>query len=212
MWVRSSDRAALKRRVFRDDYEYAPEFDRPAFNESRDPGPPTADVFEPKPAQPHPVSQAYTPEPLSTGLSVIGTVRTLVETDYRVTNVATERGLVHLTVAPISDPDRNRLREIYANAETYELVKLVAADKLFVSGPFKEVYDDEFTITMGFVQGVPVVTRVHGIAGFDEHGREYQDDGKVVDFTFTDIRFPASLPDGYFNPRQWGAHQNEYPQ
>ena len=212
VWVRNSDRAAFKRKVFRDDYEYPPEFDRPAFNEARDPGPPTADVFEPKPLRPHPVSQAYTPEPSASPLAVIGTVQSLVETDYRVTNVAYERNLVHLTVAPIVEPDRNRLREIYADATSYELVKLVAADKLFVSGPYQEVYDDEFTITMGVVEGVPVVTRIHGIAGFDENGREYQDDGKDVDFTFSNIRFPATLPDWYFNPRLWGAHQSEYQQ
>lgn len=212
VWVRNSDRAAFKRKVFRDDYEYPPEFDRPAFNEARDPGPPTADIFEPKPLQPHPVSQAYTPEPAASQLTVIGTVRSLIETDYRVTRVALERGLLHLTVAPINDPERNRLREIYANPDTYELVKLVASDKLFVSGPYQAVYDDEFTITLGVVEGIPVVTRIHGVAGFDERGREYQDDGKEVDFMFSDIRFPVQLPDWYFNPRVWGAHQNEYPQ
>ena len=46
------------------------------------------------------------------------------------------------------------------------------------------------------------MTRIHGIAGSDENGREYQDDGKEVDFTFSNIRFPATLPDWYFNPRQ----------
>jgi hypothetical protein len=212
VWVRNSDRAALKRRVFRDDYEYPPEFDRPAFNEARDPGPPTADVFEPKPLVPHPVSQAYTPEPRSTPLEVIGRVQSLIEYDYRVTDVAYEGDLVHLTLAPISDPDRNRLRELYADRQTYELRKLVAADKLFVSGAYKDVFADTFTITMGTVAGVPVVTHIHGIAGYDGEGRDYQDDGKIVDFTFSDITFPATLPAWYFDARQYGAHQHDLPQ
>lgn len=211
VWVRNGDRAALKREVFRDDYEYPPEFDRPAFDEARDPGPPTADVFEPKPLKPHPVSEAYTPEPATTEAPLIGRVLSLVEFDYRVTYVSIENDLVHLTVAPISDPDRNRLREIYADKTTFELKKLVAADRLFLTGPDNDVFADQFTITMGLVDGVPVVTQIHGIAGSDDRGREYQDDGKEVDFYFRDITFPATLPDWYFNPRQYGAHQNDYP-
>jgi len=45
IWCRSSDRAALERKVYRDDYRGPLTFDRPAFNEARDPGPPTADLF-----------------------------------------------------------------------------------------------------------------------------------------------------------------------
>ena len=81
-----------------------------------------------------------------------------------------------------------------------------------MTGGYKGDYADEFTITMGTVDGVPVVTRIHGIAGTDARGLEYQDDGKVVDFFFRDITFPRSLPDWYFNPRQYGGHQNDLPQ
>ncbi len=45
LWCRSADRACLARKVFRDTYRGDPEFQRPAFNEDRDPGPPTADLF-----------------------------------------------------------------------------------------------------------------------------------------------------------------------
>ena len=72
VWVRNSDRAALTRKVFRDFARGDMAFDRPAFNEARDPGPPTADVFEPAPLRPHPVSDAYTPEPHYTPLPIIG--------------------------------------------------------------------------------------------------------------------------------------------
>jgi hypothetical protein len=211
VWLRNGDRAALKREVFRDDYEYPPEFDRPAFDEARDPGPPTADIFEPKPLKPHPISEAYTPEPSASEPPVIGRVASLIEYDYRVTFVAIEGDLIHLTVTPINDPERNRLREIYADKTTYEVTELVAADRLFLTGPDKDVFADRFTITMGMVDGVPVVTHIHGLAGYDDRGREYQDDGKEVDFSFRDIAFPATLPDWYFNPRQYGAHQNDLP-
>jgi hypothetical protein len=45
MWVRTSDGAALTRLVFANGTRGPLTFDRPAFNEARDPGPPTADLF-----------------------------------------------------------------------------------------------------------------------------------------------------------------------
>lgn len=202
IWVRNSDRAALTRQVFRDDYRGPLTFDRPAFNEARDPGPPTADVFEPAPARPHPVSEAYTPEPSYTPLPVIGGVRAIVESDYRVDSLAVEGDEVHLHITPIRDVERNRLREVFADKKTLELRKLIATDKLFIIGG--PVYPATFTITMGVVQGVPVVTDIHGVIGGG-----YNDDGKEVDFKFTDIAFPKSLPDWYFNPRTYAQHANE---
>jgi hypothetical protein len=212
VWIRNSDRAALKRQVSGDGYEYPPVFDRPAFNEDRDPGPPTADVFEPRPLVPHPVTQAYTPEPAGTPMPVIGRVQSFMERDYRVTRVAYEGDLVHLSLVALNDPDRNRLREIYADKNTYELTKLIASDRLFVTGAYTDEFSDQFTLTMGTVDGFPVVTRIHGVAGYDKDGLEYQDDGKIVDFTFSDIRFPAALPDWYFDPQQYGGHTSEFPE
>ena len=66
IWVRNLDRAALGRKVLIAPAMGFPEFMRPAFNEDRDPGPPTADLFEPAPAKPHPVSEVPTPEPQAT--------------------------------------------------------------------------------------------------------------------------------------------------
>jgi hypothetical protein len=202
VWVRNFDRAALTRFVYRDDARGPLTFDRPAFNEARDPGPPTADVFEPAPARPHPVSEVPTPEPNYTPLPVIGGVRAIVESDYHVDSLEAEGDQVHLRITPIRDVERNRLREIFADRKTLELRKLIATDKLFVErGP---VYPVTFTITMGVVQGVPVVTDLHGVVGGG-----YNDDGKEVDFKFTDIAFPKTLPDWYFNPRTYAQHANE---
>src|SRR6202163_1853304 len=103
VWVRNVDRAALRRQVFRDDYRGPLTFDRPAFNEARDPGPPTADVFEPAPARPHPVSEVPTPEPRYTQLPIIGGVRTLVELDYNVQSVDVEGDELHLHITPVRD-------------------------------------------------------------------------------------------------------------
>lgn len=207
-YVRNSDRAALRRDVYRDFARGDLTFDRPAFNEARDPGPPTADVFEPAPARPHPVSEVPTPEPNYTPLPIIGGVRTISEFDYKVESVETEGDELHLRITPIRDVERNRLREVFVDKNTLELHKLIATDKLFVTGGGQgtKVYPTTFTITMGSVQGYPVVINIHG-----EVGGGYNDDGKLVDFTFTDIKFPSALPDWYFDARTYAAHVSDGP-
>lgn len=204
IWTRSSDRAALARKVFRD-YARGPlEFQRPAFNEARDPGPPTADVFEPAPLHPHPISFVPTPEASQTALPVIGRVKTIGEYDYRVVSVTVEDENLHLRVTPYRDPERNRIREIFADKKTYELRKLVATDRLFVE--HGSVYGVVFTVRMGMLNGIPVVTDIHG-----KVGDGYSGDGEDVDFRFRDIVFPKSLPDWYFDAHTYAAHQNDAP-
>jgi hypothetical protein len=209
IWVRNYDKAALTRKVFRDFARGDMTFDRPAFNEDRDPGPPTADVFEPAPLHKHPVSDVPTPEPNYTPLPIIGGVRTLVELDYRVVSVETIGDELHVSIEPTRDVDRNRLREIYCDKNTLELHKLIATDKLFTdpNPAHAKIYPVTFTITMSNVEGYPVVTSIHGIVGGG-----YNDDGKEVDFTFSDIKFPKSLPDWYFDPRSYAQHLADAPQ
>jgi hypothetical protein len=206
VWVRNSDRAALTRQVFRDEARGPLVFDRPAFNEDRDPGPPTADVFEPAPARPHPVSEVPTPEPRYTPLPVIGSVRALFESDYRVDSLRTEGSELHLQIYPIRDVERNRLRDVYVDAKTLELHKLIATDKLFINNGKSGIFPVTFTITMGNVQGYPVVTGIHGVVGGG-----YNDDGQIVDYQFTDVTFPNSLPSWYFDARSYAAHQIDAP-
>jgi hypothetical protein len=205
VWCRTTDRAAMGRKVFREGYEYPPEFLRPAFNEDRDPGPPTADVFEPAPVRPRPISEVPTPEPTRNPAEVIGRIEVFVESDYRVLSVETTGGVSKLTVEPIRDKERNRLREIDVDAKTLELQRLVATDKLFITGG-RQVFGVTFTITMGNVAGHLVVTEIHG------HVNDgYVGDGVDVDMVFRDITFPETLPDWYFNPRQYGMHQTDAP-
>jgi hypothetical protein len=204
IWERNSDRAAMGRRVYRGAYRGDPEFQRPAFNSDRDPGPPTADVFEPAPVHPQPIEFVPTPEPAATPLRVIGSVSTVGEFDYHVVSLDYQRDMVHLILEPVRDPERNRIREIWADAKTYEMRKLIATDKLFVEhGP---VYGVMFTLTMGNLDGIPVVTDIHGTVGDG-----YVGDGQIVDYAFRDITFPKDLPDWYFNARQFAQHTPQLP-
>ena len=206
-WVRNLDRAALTRRIFRSINRGELLFDRPAFNEDRDPGPPTADLFEPAPAHPHPLSFVPTPEPAGSGapLPTIGVVTATGEFDYDVTSVEIEGTELHLTLLPTRDPDRNRLRELWVDKKTLELHKLIATDKLFLL-PSKDVYGVLFTVTLKTIDNVPCVTSIHGVVGDG-----YSGDGQVVDYVFSDISFPASLPSWYFDSKTYPQHDADAP-
>jgi hypothetical protein len=204
IWYRSYDHAALARKESKLGSHGDLQFKRPMFNVADDPGPPTADVFEPAPAHTLPPDFVPTPEVSASLPPVIATVRVQGEFDYRVSAVDYANGEVHLTLEPRRDPDRNRLREIWADAKTLELHKLVATDKLFVEGG--PVYPVLFTIYFSTLEGVPIITKLHGIVGGG-----YDGDGQTVDFTYTDITFPQTLPDWYFNARDYAQNQDGAP-
>jgi len=210
-WARTLDRAALKRRVYRANYRGPLEWERVAFNEIVDPGPPTADVFEPAPAHPRPPEFVPTPEARETPLREIAAVTVTGEFDYRVVSMETVGKQIHLVIQPTREPDRNRLREIWADKDTYELEKLVATDKLFIEGG--PIYAVKFTVIMGWLEGHPIVTDIHGIVGANltNPNDEYSGDGKTVDFTFRDVKFPTSLPSWYFDKRAYAQHVSEAP-
>jgi hypothetical protein len=183
VWFRGADRAALTRLVFKDGSLGPLTFDRPAFNEARDPGPPTVDLFEPARVTNRAEAAAAAP-------------------DYAVDSLETLGPVLHLVIHPVRDAGRNRLREIFCDSTTYELRKLVATDALYITrGP---TYPIVLTITMGVVGGIPVVTELHGVVGGGFNG-----DGQEVDYQFRDITFPAALPDWFFDPRTYRAHAND---
>jgi hypothetical protein len=213
IWCRNYDRAALGRRVYRGSSRGTLEFLRPSFNEPWDPGPPTADLFEPAPAHPHSSPRDFVPTPEPTGNLplTIASVTVLGEFDYRVTRVADEGDLIHVSLMPRRDPDRNRLREIYVDRKTLELKEVVATDKLYDdedSG--RHIYPMLFTVTLDWMNNMPVVTHIHGTPTYQTDS-EYLGRDATVDYDFNDITFPASLPEWYFDPRDYAQNQANAP-
>jgi hypothetical protein len=207
IWCRTVDDACLARKVFRRSNRGFDEFQRPAFNEDYDPGPPTADLFQNAPTHFHPVTEVPTPEPTigATPLPVIASVRALGEFDYRVSNVAIEGDEIHVSLQPRRDPMRNRLRELYVDRKTLELRKVVATDRFF-DGP--QVFPMLFTTTLDMIDGIPVVTFIHGEPSKEQDIQYLGNLGKV-DYTFKDITFPPTLPEWYFDPKQYAAHSGD---
>ncbi|HEX8805706.1 MAG TPA: hypothetical protein VF741_02110 [Candidatus Aquilonibacter sp.] len=201
-WYRSEDHATLRRRISNLGDIGPMIFDRPIFNAATDPGPPTADVFEPAPL--HTYAPTFVPTPEASLPPIIATVKVHAEFDYRVTSVEREGDELHLTLVPRRDPKRNRLRELWVDAKTLDLRKLVATDTLFIEGGPE--YPVLFTMEFAMYEGIPVITHIHGVV----YGG-YDGDGQTVDYDFKDLVFPAALPEWYFNARDYAQHLNEAP-
>ena len=198
VWFRASDSSALERRVFRG-RAGALRFERVSFNGPWDPGPPTADPFGLAGimAEPGPANSTY---------RTIASVRASGGPAYEVTSAQLESSQWHLRVRPLHVPGTYILRELWADAATLELRKAVVADKLFIeAGP---VYDQLDTMTFALVNGREAITHIHARANFDE---QPGGDGSDVDYDFSDIAFPTTLPDWYFQPASYGAHLTEAP-
>ena len=207
IWCRTTDRAALGRRVYRGSARGTLEFLRPSFNEPWDPGPPTADLFEPAPVHPHANPREFvpTPEPSGTLPPVIASVTGLGEFDYRVTRITDEGNLTHVSLMPRRDPDRNRLRELYVDRKTLELKEIVATDKLYEEDSGRHVYPMVFTVTLGWMNRMPIVTHIHGTPTY-QRDADYLGRDATVDYDFNDIVFPGSLPEWYFDPRSYAQN------
>jgi hypothetical protein len=212
IWCRTTDRAALGRRVYHGSARGTLEFLRPSFNEPWDPGPPTADLFEPAPVHPHTSPRDFVPTPEPTGSlpPVIATVTVMGEFDYRVTRIANEGDEIHVSLQARRDPDRNRLRELYVDAKTLELKEVVATDKLYDEDSGHHVYPMLFTVTLAWMHNMPIVTHIHGTPTYQQDA-DYLGRDATVDYDFNDITFPDTLPDWYFDPRSYAQHQNDPP-
>ena len=215
-WVRNSDRAALMRKVYRDDYEGAMRFDRPALNQPRDPGPPTADLFAP--AHPEPVSFVPTPEPTEGPYKTLAVVKAFGEFDYDVSKMTVEGDELDLVLHPKRDPERNVLREIWVDKHTYVLKKVIAHDRMFVEEG--HVYPMKVTYTLGYLDNYVVITHIDAtvLAREAHNGEQINDfadetgDADSLTIDFRDITFPQSLPAWYFDPGQYGQHLADAPQ
>ncbi len=206
-WCRNSDRACLKRKLYHLGAIGRMRFERAAFNEDYDPGPPTADIFQRAPATPRPKTFKPTPEPAYTPLPTIIVVKALYDPDYEIIDVTRDGPLLDVHVKPRRTPMRNRLRELWVDARTLEIEKFTATDRLFVTGDgATKIYPVLFTCTMGRVDGYPVITHIEGRVGGG-----YEDDGKHVTYNYKKIRFPKSLPSWYFNARNYGSHLDDAP-
>jgi len=174
-----------------------------------DPGPPNANIFERNlftlhgqpPVAPDPYD---TPAPANQ----IGSVRLQSEYDYRVITVQREGALWDLTLAPIRDPQRNRIDELWVRADTYVVQRARVRDHLFLSGTDgagnpQAALPAEYDLTFVQRDGIPLITAISGRT----------DDGRYeIDYTYTHVAFPASLPDWYFAPDSYPAHRVDGPQ
>jgi len=205
IWYRATDRAALSRRLDRKRATGALHFIHPAFNEAVDPGPPTADIFEPAPEP-----AGATPEPApSAPLRTIATIAIAGELDYHARFAGIEEGAYHLELTAYRDPERNRLRDIWIDPLTFETRRVRANDRLFVL-PSGMWVPDLFDVYLEMKDGLPVIRRIESTTDVDSaaalHGPHFR-----AEYRFEDVVFPGLLPNWYFEPKTYRRHADEAP-
>jgi len=202
LWCRTSDNSCLVRHVVNGRVTGPLENLFPRFNAAIDPGPVTADLFEP--AQPH--KSASAPSQIATGtdaeIATIGSVHVAFESDFRARSARRLSETYELEVEPRRDPDRNRAQSMTVDAQSFELRRIIARDRLYFQGSATS-YPETFTIELQMLEGHLVLDRVRGSTG------EGYDSS--VDYTYTDIVFPSGLPMWYFQPGEYGAKVSEAP-
>jgi hypothetical protein len=218
LWCRTADRSALARKVWNGRAYGGLENLIVMFDKAVDPGPPTADMFEkrlfgaqsarrdvrPEPVvlpQPRIPAAGETPSDVPAALPEIGRVGAR-DGDYRVVRFARDGELIHLWLVPRSDAERNRVDEMWVDAQTYDLRRALVRDHLYfgITGQsIEEEFDVRFTPGPA---GQPLITSIHGQTQYGQF---------ETDYTFRDVTFPAELPAWYFEPKQYGAHRSDAP-
>ncbi|MDB5028263.1 MAG: hypothetical protein JWO66_1952, partial [Candidatus Eremiobacteraeota bacterium] len=186
------------------------------FDKAVDPGPPTADMFEKRlfgagaarrdaPPAPGPPRVAGSPVPASPDdappLTEIGRVSAL-DGDYRAARVQRGGELIHLWLVPKSDPDRNRLDEVWVDARTYDLRRARVRDHLYLGLSGQSIEDDFDVRFKPGPRGLPLIVAIHGRTKYEQF---------ETDYTFEDVTFPDTLPDWYFAPKLYGLHRADAP-
>jgi hypothetical protein len=223
IWCRTADRSALARRAWNGKAYGDLQNITVMFDREVDPGPPIADMFEKRlfgaggarvdhsPASKPSSHDAGAPNAgvpgaasspdSASSLPEIGRVSAL-DGDYRAVRVARDGELLHLWLVPKSDPDRNRLDEIWVDARTYDLRRALVRDHLYL-GMSGQSLEDEFDVRFApGPGGLPMIASIHGQTKYAQF---------ETDYTFKDITFPDSLPDWYFAPKQYGMHRADAP-
>jgi hypothetical protein len=216
IWCRTADRSALARKAWRGRAYGDLQNITVMFDKEVDPGPPTADMFEKRlfgaygarrdaPPTPAAVSEpggaAAMPADTAPALQEIGRVGAL-DGDYRVARVARDGALIHLWLVAKTDPERNRLDEMWVDAATYDVRRARVRDHLYLGmggGSIEDEFDVRFTPGAG---GLPLISSIHGQTAWGRFETDYK---------FQDVTFPDSLPDWYFAPKQYGLHRADAP-
>ena len=219
IWCRTADRSALARKAWKGKAYGDLENVTVMFDKAVDPGPPTADMFEKRlfgaagARLDAPASHAGAPDAqgagtataapvdVPTSLPKIGRVGAR-DGDYRVVRVARDGDWIHLWLEAKSDADRNRLDEMWVDAQTYDVRRARVRDHLYF-GITGQSIEDEFDVrfTPG-PAGLPLIASIHGQTKYGQY---------ETDYTFLDVAFPPTLPDWYFEPKRYGAHRSDAP-
>lgn len=182
-----------------------------------DPGPPTADIFEPPPPVP---SAPPAPQPRATeSLRTIAVVAKRGDLDYRATLAGIEKGAYHLKLEPLRDEQRNRLRELWVDAAHFEVMRAIEVSRpeqttdqwlqlpLAGEGTMAPIRLD---MTFEPVDGVPILRKAIELEivypGVRTTGHRVE-----VDYHYDRIVFSQELPGWYFDAKTYRPRFRDSP-
>lgn len=205
VWCRVADRAALTRTV-----NDAGEVDGPltfvrlAFDQAVDPGPPTIDIFERN-------AFVKAPSPVATPAGEIPTLAVVavrVELDYRIDAFELEGTSYVLHLSPRREPERNRLRTLWIDHESFDLRRAIATDALFLgASKSAEIFDMKFEKQ----NGIPVIRSIEmrSAGAPSPFPQILRHRGR---YFFQNIAFADAMPAWYFNPARYASNVLQAPQ
>jgi hypothetical protein len=91
---------------------------------------------------------------------------------------------------------------MWVDARTYDLRRARVRDHLYF-GITGQSVEDEFDVrfTPG-PAGLPLIASIHGQTQYGQF---------ETDYTYSDVAFPPTLPEWYFEPKLYGAHRSDAP-
>lgn len=150
---------------------------------------------------PAPKPGSETPAPLETQPPVIGHVA-VTGGDYDVTLLGEEDDdgfpVYHLSLQPLHDPDRNRLRELWVDEKTFDVRKLVTSG-IFPGGPPAQVpWTVKFIQLQGhwFIRTESTAATLRSPGHLFGGATEYQG----ITYTFGAYEYPGLILDIEFTP------------
>jgi hypothetical protein len=204
VWCRTADRAALTRTVNdAGDVDGPLAFVRPAFDKAVDPGPPTIDIFE-RNAFLRAAAPVATP---AADIPTLAVVAVRIELDYRVDAFQLEGNAWVLHLSPRREPERNRLRTLWIDHESFDLRRAIATDALFLGDQKSaEIFDMKFEKQ----NGIPVIRSIE-MRSADEAPLLPQILRHRGLYLFQNIAFADAMPAWYFNPARYASNVRQAP-
>jgi hypothetical protein len=160
-----------------------------------------------KPVRPGLFDAPGSPEPEATQLQTLAVVRAY-NPGYSIVDLGDTtldgHPVYHLGLSPMRDAGHRVLREMWIDKGTYLPLRYLAA--IPVSYAIGKLLENDATVDTTLIDGHLTNTAVNGRYRIKLENKETNG---IVNWSITDVSFPASEPDWVFDTQQWWQHNGE---